>query len=534
MTVSSAVRPLLCEQAPHAQGNFLEVPGGSTDGDPRTRIRSGTGSSVGGRSRRGSTVSSVEGHMLIVPEPEGDQGLSTCGLTTNLTMTILGTTVLGIAAQMKSGGWLLTPVLVCLMATVVAEMTRLVSMTINHLRESLALEVFAYQDFAEGSLGEWGRRWASVTSTGDLIVYTFIALVLEAQSFQVLFPISWPWFGQEGNGSKWWAVFLSLSTVVYSFVDLASLARFASKIGPWISSTMVFLACLGSLQDLQQLPEVPESCRGSAEAPYWTLWPASVGVGDFLFDVASISSYTMFCFAVVVMVPSVQSTMKEPARLGSAGWKAFVIASAAFLSIMALQYAGTGNLGPENLIQGMRDERPAGWWAATRPWETGKSTLVSQLFAMVTTLNLIMCDATYVPCAVIAIETLAAVPVARGGWPVQVSIRLGFAIVRLSVATGVSSFIALSSLTSALFCVSNNILIPILAFHATVGRQRIGLARSTLHAVIFLFGCFIAIFGTAKALTNLLYPSTSQGAPPGLLPRPGVSPECLVLAQGEL
>ena len=29
---------------------------------------------------------------------------------------------------------------------------------------------------------------------------------------------------------------------------------------------------------------------------------------------------------------------------------------------------------PENLVDGMRDDRPSGWWALNRSWETGKLT----------------------------------------------------------------------------------------------------------------------------------------------------------------
>mmetsp|Transcript_46907 Transcript_46907/g.118954 ORF Transcript_46907/g.118954 Transcript_46907/m.118954 type:complete len:534 (+) Transcript_46907:75-1676(+) len=524
MTASLA---LLHDDAEAAR-NFCSPGGSVVEG----RVRSASVSSSGTQTTKAMSVAtvSVEGHVLIpIPELEAEPRLSAGGLTANLTGAVLGTTVLGIAAQMKRGGWLLTPALLCIMGSVVAEMTRLVSMTISHLRETAAVEVLAYQDFAESSLGKWGRRWSMVTSTGDLIVYTFIALVLEAESFHVLFPIAWPWFGQDGCGMKWWSLFLSSSTVIYAFVDLAILAQFASRVGPLVCLSMVFLAWLGSFQELEQLSDFPESCRGSAETPFWTWWPTDVG--SLASDVASIASYAMFCFAVVVTVPSVQSTMQEPKQLGSASTRAYLLSSIVFLSIMGLQYAGSGNLGPENIIEGMRSERPSGWWAMARPWETGTSTMVSKLFAIVVTSNLLLIDATYVPCAVIALETIAGEAVEQGGWPARVSIRLGLVVLRFAVATGVSSFIALSSFTSSLFCVSNNILIPILAFYATVGAQSISPARRVAHVAIFLFGCFIAVFGTINAVSALLDPIGSQAVASGLLPRPDASPECLALAR---
>merc|ERR1711920_378538 len=144
--------------------------------------------------------------------------------------------------------------------------------------------------------------------------------------------------------------------------------------------------------------------------------------------------------------------MKDSSKTAPAAILAYAISLAMFVPIMLLGYGGFGNLVPENIIDGMRHGRPDGWWALNRPWETGEINALGGALDLVVTVNLLLTEAIYVPCAVLAIE--ASFPqVFRQGppWAGKV-MRLGFALFRLLVATSVDSFVAMSVLVSSLFC----------------------------------------------------------------------------------
>merc|ERR1712146_334226 len=84
------------------------------------------------------------------------------------------------------------------------------------------------------------------------------------------------------------------------------------------------------------------------------------------------------------------------------------------------------------------------------------------------------------------------------------------------------SFVAMSALVSSLFCVCNNILFPVLAFHHT-GVKEVGLPRKIAHAAIVLYGCVIMVLGTVSAI-QALTPHVQQE--PGTSMREGITEGC--------
>ncbi|CAE7210706.1 BMY1 [Symbiodinium sp. CCMP2592] len=101
--------------------------------------------------------------------------------------------------------------------------------------------------------------------------------------------------------------------------------------------------------------------------------------------------------------------------------------------------------------------------------------------------------------------------------------RISFAALRFIVATGIESFVAMSALVAALFCVCNNIIFPIVAFHYCKVKK-VGPCRKVLHGLVLVYGLFIMIFGTIAAAQSL---SPSADGAPGEKLRPGLSAECL-------
>merc|ERR1719408_282553 len=117
---------------------------------------------------------------------------------------------------------------------------------------------------------------------------------------------------------------------------------------------------------------------------------------------------------------------------------------------MIFGYWGFGNLDPENIIDGMRLNRPDGWWALTRPWETGSMAPAGVVLDFAVTLNLMLTDCIYLPCCIIAVEASFSRYLRRGDdslWAGRV-MRACFVTVRVFVATSVESFVALSSFVS--------------------------------------------------------------------------------------
>jgi len=215
--------------------------------------------------------------------------------------------------------------------------------------------------------------------------------------------------------------------------------------------------------------------------------------------------------------------MQKPEAMLPAVRCSFMFSTFLFLLIMVTGYLGFGNLGPDNMILGMRANRPAGWWATERPWETGSTTVIGQVYAWTIIVNLLLSDAIYVPCTIISFETEAP-QFFENHKVARVILRLGLTAFRLIVATSITSFIYLTTLTSACFVVTNNILVPVFGMHKTKAYP-IGPVRKVAHAFIAMFGFFVMVLGSYGAIMNMI---TTEAVPAaaGTFPRSGISDSC--------
>eukprot|EP00929_Paragymnodinium_shiwhaense_P055222 TRINITY_DN27688_c0_g3_i1.p1 TRINITY_DN27688_c0_g3~~TRINITY_DN27688_c0_g3_i1.p1 ORF type:complete len:598 (+),score=80.78 TRINITY_DN27688_c0_g3_i1:128-1921(+) len=563
--------------------------------------------------RMTSTTSGMSSKQSIGPIPSQNSFVYTLAdsskitalqLASNMTLSIVGTTVLGITAQMKRGGWIVSPLLLIIGCFIIVEMTSVVSMTMDKLQAN-GHTMTAYQDFIGAALGPAARRISAVTSTFALVGMICNGFILESQNLQFVAPLRLPWlYGNEapcvgapcgwkdahGNtceqyatagwctstgdfgsswdatlngtfgdhssivgisaeqaccqcgggaldtenkeqelGQKWWALILSFTTLLYVFADLGELLKRTAAVGPFVCAACVLLAWTGAGMAIAGLQEFPASCFDETTVPFWRTWP-----GDAM-AIPGIAAYAFYCFAVVVTVPSLKGQMQEPAKLVGAASAGYILCTVLFLLIMTMGYWGFGGLGPDNLIQGMRQNRPPGWWAMSRPWETGEPTAAGQCFAWMIILNLLLTDGIYVPCAMIAVERAVLgdnaepVPWNQMG-PARIGARVGLTLLRFLVATEVKSFVELTNLTSALFCVCNNVLLPILAFHCLFAHDpRIGPRKKALHAAIFAFGLMVAFMGSYTSIKNMVSAGgegCADAAPIGHLPRRGISDVC--------
>jgi len=416
------------------------------------------------------------------------------GLLSNFVLSVIGSTTLGVTAQMPDTGWFLGPGLLLMGCLVVTENTRLVAESIETIEARGGSNVVAYPDFAFEVIGIWGRRIASVTSVSALIGMTCAALILEAHNMNFVLPIHWPWFGGRDKGDKWWALFLLPITVIGVFGNPARLLKKSAALGPFICVMTVLLAWYGAASSISAAADIPQHC-----GPPRSFLP---GTDSGVLGIAEAASYTFYSFAVIVTVPSMRSQMKDPRKTVPATSAAYLICFLMFLPIMMLGYAGFGRYAPENLISGMRIERPAGWWAHERPFEGGRTSAAGALLAFVVTLNLFLTEAIYLPCTIFAIEASCPQLFRHGpSWAPRM-MRVSYIVFRFVVATSIESFVALSSLVSSLFCIFNNVIFPVLAFHK-LGVKQVSGWRKASHVVIVLYGMLVLVFGSAASIQKL-------------------------------
>merc|ERR1719346_509531 len=95
-----------------------------------------------------------------------------------------------------------------------------------------------------------------------------------------------------------------------------------------------------------------------------------------------------------------------------------------------------------------------GWWALNKPWETGEASFLGNLFAVCIVLNLVMTEAIGIPVALYNTQGIAHEYFHDGqnGWRRRFCLRVLIILARHAIGFGIGDFIAMSSLTSALFC----------------------------------------------------------------------------------
>jgi len=334
-----------------------------------------------------------------------------------------------------------------------------------------------------------------------------------------VFPISTPWLGCDTCGHKWWALLLTPLCILYCFADAARLLKKSAFIGPIVCILTVLFAWMGAGNSIVDVADVPDACHIARRVlpP-----PEDFFHVGFLLQLSQVGSYGFYSFAVIVTVPSLRSQMKRKGKAAPGAIFAYTLCLFMFLPIMLLAVPGFGDMVPQNLVDGMRTERPAGWWAMNRPFETGRIMGVGVALDFVVTLNLLLTEAIYIPCTLMAIEASFPGVFRRGPTWARVLMRLGYTFFRLFVATTFNSFVAMSALVSSMFCVCNNIIFPIAAFHWT-GAAKVSNFRKFLHVLVLAYGLFIMLLGTYSAAAAL---SPQPMEEPGAHIRDGISAEC--------
>lgn len=457
--------------------------------------------------------------------------ISSLSLCCNMVLSITGTAVLGVGSQMKTFGWILTPLALLIGVALTSEMVWIVAITSSKMEDETGVEIVAYQDFAEAALGKAGWWASAVSSVLSLIGFIIGGIILESQNLQIVAPIDWDWplGGNEADyGRKWWALLLTSTTLLYCFVDIGRLLEGSGFIGVFLTIFVMTFVYIGTFGQFGNAIDFNPLCKDGLKFPYQSV---SVNPGEhtgfqMFLSLFSVSSYVVFIFAIVVTLPTLRSTMRHKDKVTPMSVIAFVITAVLFIIVMLAYYWVFGNLGPDNIIEGMRinrDEMHPGWWATTDPWSVGTPSWVAKVLGWGVTFHLLCSDAIYVPVTVVAIEKLLPPEwVARKR--VWISLRLGIAFIRWFLGSIVTDFVKMSNLTSAAFLTLNNMMLPILAFYYAGPTERVGPSRRAMHVCIMVFSVISMVFGTVDAIQGLVQAAGAQKA--GVFPRADITSAC--------
>merc|ERR1712216_956276 len=140
---------------------------------------------------------------------------------------------------------------------------------------------------------------------------------------------------------------------------MEKLLKKTAFIGPLVCCLTVVLAWIGGINAVKDTAAIPLSCKHDGFERVVLPPPSELFSSTMLLGLAQVGSYGFYSFAVIVTVPTLRHQMKDATKTAPAAILAYVISVVCFVPIMLLGYGGFGNLVPENLIDGMRSNRPA-------------------------------------------------------------------------------------------------------------------------------------------------------------------------------
>merc|ERR1712019_155887 len=139
-------------------------------------------------------------------------------------------------------------------------------------------------------------------------------------------------------------------------MGIGRLLHKAGFIGVGLTIGCMIFVYGGTFREFAEKDTFHPDCMDGVTVPYQSTWVNTGGDGisfqSFL-DLFSVSSYMVFIFAIVVTVPTLRHTMQNKEKLTPMSVIAFIIVAVEFLVIMFAYYWVFGNLGPQNVIEGM-------------------------------------------------------------------------------------------------------------------------------------------------------------------------------------
>jgi len=369
-------------------------------------------------------------------------------------------------------------------------------------------QVSDYEAFALVSAGPSWKVFLAISKNGAMLGFIVVFMQFVTDSFASYLPAD---FRKEHPNAKpliRFCVTLPLHLAMTQIKDLTALAKF-NNLGVASVVTEVVALIVGALLHYANA----ESCDGRDSYDRWKAKQGSLvadlqqknpciwheGMPDPGSEIDAMGSYmasAVFAFAVLSTIPNLRSQMTYASKAPSALTTGLIIVMVTYIVVMAVGYLGYGEGAPANFAEALANDFPA----------------VGLIASTAILINSLISAPIFIICVIEAFENMGsstlhtAYSLPNQGFRAALVVGLCFTGF---VFTDIGSVI---SLISAVFCVCNNIFLPIFFFHSL--RKKVSAAglslepfpawKKAFHAFIIIVGMFTMVFGVKGALATLM------------------------------
>lgn len=482
--------------------------------DKRGRLQSAPIESIFGGYYDASSVSPYfawAGAMIEGTEQEQiceGTKLSTAATTSSLVTAMIGSSLLAMPALASKAGIILGPTILISVAFIVNEMGKLISESIDDVAELDNVTIKKYQDLTKAAIGDVVTSIVGVSSTCALTGFVTVSCVLIGQSFQMLVP--------QLTYKMWMVIMIPMNIAFANIRDMTYLAKLG-QLGVLACLFCVLIMYTMSMRAVDSNRTWPDEYRSvgpynDTTKPLYSLGPRT------LLSLGSVSAVSFFTFAVLVSIPTVKAQMEKPKELPKALNRSFTICTLVNLGGMILGYWGFGNFVSDNVLQSFRVDRPAQYWQedvykrenVLSPWETGSQSVAGQAMCIALIANLICSYPIYQICIALAIESSS--PSVQASVVKSTIVRTVLGILTITIGLFLPFFLQILALVSSVFCVLNNVFLPIACYHGMkkrMGKDISGI-RQVVHSICGIIGLLVLCCGLIDAVSDLLQKAKMQ------------------------
>mmetsp|Transcript_52726 Transcript_52726/g.83683 ORF Transcript_52726/g.83683 Transcript_52726/m.83683 type:complete len:547 (-) Transcript_52726:165-1805(-) len=434
-------------------------------------------------------------------EPLLESKISTAATTSSLVTAMIGSSLLAMPALASKAGIILGPIVMIVAALIVNEMGKLISESIDDVAAIDGINVRKYQDLTKSAIGDAFSKLVGVSSTCALTGFVTVSCVLIGQSFQMLVP--------QLTYKMWMVIMIPMNIGFANVRDMNYIARLG-QLGVLACMFCVVIMYTKSLEAVDSNWKWPDEYRtvgaySDVPKPLYSLGPRT------LLSLGSVSAVAFFTFAVLVSIPTVKGNMQKPEELPKALNRSFAICTAVNLLGMVFGYWGFGNFVNDNVLQNFRVMRPTNYWQedvytsenALTPWETGRPSAAGQAMCIALIANLICSYPIYQICIALAIESSS--PTLQTSVAKSTMLRTFLGIFTITIGLLLPFFLQILALISSVFCVLNNVFLPLACYHGMKKRmgKSISTTRHVVHGFCGIVGIMVLCCGLIDAVSEL-------------------------------
>jgi len=450
--------------------------------------------------------SATMGAMKTDSNDAGGEGLSPFEVVCNLVIACVGCAICIFPKKMDDAGYIPAIPLLALGCICCRECGCLIAEGCEMAERLQAdgSQVSDYEAFALVSAGPFWKVFLGISKNGAMLGFIVVFMQFVTDSFSSYLPAD---VREEHPNAKTlirFCVTLPLHLAMTQIKDLTQLAKF-NNLGVASVVTEVIALIVGALLHYFNAT----SCESRDSYDRWMAKEGSQegdvtqkdpciwheGLPDPGGEINAMGSYmasAVFAFAVLSTIPNLRSQMTYADKCPSALTTGLIIVFSTYVAVMSIGYLGYGEGAPPNFAEALANDFPA----------------VGLIASTAILINSLISAPIFIICVVEAFEKM-------GTSALHTAYSLPNQLVRASLVVGLcfTGFVftdigSVISLISAVFCVCNNIFLPIFFFHSLRGKlAATGLSleplpawKKAFHAAITIVGLFTMVFGVMGAL----------------------------------